>query len=106
MSGSMIHPSLSFSIRTKIDSMTTPYKIYSKDDCPWCVRANKLLDDLEIQYQELKLGRDYGRDDLRKLVPENKPLTVPQVFVYDTRIGGYEELKEYLEATNVSGARQ
>jgi glutaredoxin len=86
--------------------MVYVYRIYSKDNCPWCDKAKTLLSNLDIPYEEMKLGRDYTKDDLIKLVPEDLPLTVPQVFVYDTRIGGYEELKEYLEATNVSGARQ
>lgn len=86
--------------------MVYVYRIYSKDNCPWCDKAKTLLSNLDIPYEEMKLGRDYTKDDLIKLVPEDLPLTVPQVFVYDRRIGGYEELKEYLEATNVSGARQ
>ena len=86
--------------------MVYVYRIYSKDNCPWCDKAKALLSDLDIHYEEMKLGRDYGREDLIKLLPENLPLTVPQVFLYNKRIGGYEDLKEYLEATNVSGVRQ
>ncbi len=77
--------------------MSVAYKIYSKDNCPWCVKAKSLLSDLGIEYIELKLGKDYSKDELRNLVPENLPLTVPQVFVYNKRIGGYEALAEYLD---------
>jgi glutaredoxin len=40
---------------------------------------------------------------LRELVPENLPLTVPQIFVYNKRIGGYEDFAEYCENTGIMG---
>lgn len=82
------------------------YKMYTKNDCPWCVKAKRLLNDCGIQFEELKLGIDYEREDLKKLLPENLPLTVPQVFVYNKRIGGYEDLSEYLEANGIMGIQQ
>jgi glutaredoxin len=82
------------------------YKLYSKNDCPWCVKAKRLLKDCGIEFEELKLGIDYEREDLKKLLPENLPLTVPQVFVYNKRIGGYEDLSEYLEANGIMGIQQ
>ena len=82
------------------------YKVYTKDDCPWCVRAKRLLMDCGIQFEELKLGRDYKREDLKALLPESLPLTVPQVFVYNTRIGGFEDLQEYAESHNLMGIKQ
>ncbi len=80
--------------------------MYTKNDCPWCVKAKRLLNDCGIQFEELKLGIDYEREDLKKLLPENLPLTVPQVFVYNKRIGGYEDLSEYLEANGIMGIQQ
>jgi glutaredoxin len=38
------------------------YKMYTKDDCPWCIKAKRLLMDCGIQFQELKLGKDYQRE--------------------------------------------
>jgi len=82
------------------------YKMYTKDDCPWCVKAKRLLMDCGVQFQELKLGKDFQREELKSLLPENLPLTVPQVFVYDRRIGGYEDLQEYVENHNLMGLQQ
>jgi glutaredoxin len=62
--------------------------------------------DCGLQYEELKLGVDYERDDLKALLPESLPLTVPQVFVYNKRVGGYEDLTEYLESNGVMGIQQ
>lgn len=79
------------------------YKVYTKDNCPWCIKAKRLLDDLGVKYQELNLGVDYTKEELRELIGPNLPLTVPQVFVYNKRIGGYEDLAEYVEMHNISG---
>lgn len=82
------------------------YKMYTKDDCPWCIKAKRLLMDCGIQFEELKLGKDYQREELKSLLPENLPLTVPQIFLYNKRIGGYEDLAEYLESNGIMGTQQ
>jgi glutaredoxin len=61
------------------------------------------MNDVGVKYQEFKLGIDYTREELKALLPENLPLTAPQVFIYNKRIGGYEDLAEYLESTGVMG---
>jgi thioredoxin reductase (NADPH) len=82
------------------------YKIYTKDDCVWCVKAKRLMQDYDLKYEEYKLGQDYTKEELRSLVPAHLPLTVPQIFVYNKRIGGYEDFAEYLEGTGVLGTQQ
>ena len=82
------------------------YKVYTKDDCPWCIKAKRVLNDCGIRYEELKLGLDYKREELKALLPESLPLTVPQTFVYNKRIGGYEDLVEYLESNGIMGTQQ
>lgn len=71
--------------------------IYSKPNCNWCVKAKELMNKLGMKYDEKKLDEDYTRDDLRLLVPENLPLTVPQIFVNGNRIGGYEDFAEWCD---------
>jgi len=77
--------------------------IYTKPNCPWCVKAKELMNSIGVKYTEKKLDADYTRDELRKLVPEHLPLTVPQIFVYNKLIGGYEDFKEYAELHNMMG---
>lgn len=79
--------------------------IYTKDNCAWCVKAKELMNNLGIRYTELKLGIDYTREELRERmgVDESFPLTVPQVYIYNRRIGGYEDLAEYCENTGIMG---
>lgn len=79
------------------------YKMYSKDDCPWCVKAKDLLNNVGVEFKELKLGVDYQKEDLRELLGDNLPLTVPQVYINNKRIGGYEDLAEYLESHGLMG---
>jgi glutaredoxin len=84
------------------------YTIYTKDNCSWCVKAKELMDHLGIQYTEYKLGVDYTREELREKmgVNESFPLTVPQIFVYSRRIGGFEEFAEYCEETGIMGLQE
>ena len=77
--------------------------IYSKPNCPWCVKAKELMNKLHLSYTEKVLNVDYTRDELKHLVPENLPLTVPQIFVYNKRIGGYEDFVEYCDSHGITG---
>jgi glutaredoxin len=71
--------------------------IYSKPNCSWCVKAKELMNKLNLNYDEKVLNVDYTRDELKQLMPENLPLTVPQIFVYNKRIGGYEDFAEWCD---------
>ena len=71
--------------------------IYSKPNCPWCVKAKELLNKLHLSYDEKVLDVDYKREDLRELVGKHLTLTVPQIFINDRRIGGYEDLVEWCD---------
>lgn len=77
--------------------------IYSKPNCPWCVKAKELMNRLGMKYDELVLDVDYTRDELRELVNGSAPvsmtppLTVPQIFVDGNRVGGYEEFAEWCD---------
>ena len=82
------------------------YVIYSKDGCPWCVKAKNLLELCGLEYKELKINQDYSREDLKSLLPENTPLTVPQIFAYNKLIGGYKDLETYVEDNGIMGTRQ
>jgi glutaredoxin 3 len=65
--------------------------IYSKKDCPNCVKAKALAKD----YTEAIIGEDISREDFMILFPEAR--TVPQIIIDGKHIGGYTELVEYLE---------
>jgi len=71
--------------------------MYSKPNCSWCVKAKELMNKIGLKYDEKILEQDYTRDYLMLLVPENLPLTVPQIFVNGNRIGGYEDFAEWCD---------
>jgi glutaredoxin len=61
------------------------------------------MNKLHLKYDEKVLEIDYTRDDLKELIYGDtyvgmaQPLTVPQIFVYNKRIGGYEDFVEYCD---------
>jgi glutaredoxin len=69
--------------------------IYSKYHCNYCDQAKFLLDQRGIPFEERKIGDGYTREDLLEAVPTAR--TVPQIFLDDQLIGGYTDLKSYLE---------
>ena len=70
-------------------------EIYTKDQCIWCDRAKGLLNAHSINFKEVDLSNDVERINFYKNLGDNVK-TVPQVFVDDKRIGGYHDLKEWL----------
>lgn len=71
----------------------TPVTIYTVRSCGYCVAAKRLLDDLGAAYREIGLD---GDPELRRRVSAengNWP-TVPMVFVGETFVGGYSDLKK------------
>ncbi len=71
--------------------------IWSKDHCPYCDQAKALLAQRNIAYEERKIGHGYTKEDLLEAVPSAR--TVPQIFLNNQLIGGFTELRKYIEET-------
>ena len=69
--------------------------IWSKYHCPNCEQAKSLLRQSGILFEERKIGDGYTKEDLLEAVPTAR--AVPQVFIEDKHVGGFLELKKYLE---------
>lgn len=67
--------------------------VFTREGCPYCVRAKGLLHDAGIRFEELVLNRDYSEATLRAV---SGKATVPQVFINGEYIGGAEDLEQYL----------
>lgn len=77
-------------------------EIYTKDMCPYCVKAKELLHQLNIPYVEYKISSGFGetppkanqfyvtKDDLLDKLPTAK--TVPQIWIDGKHMGGYDQL--------------
>ena len=70
-------------------------ELYTKDQCIWCDRAKGLLNAYSIDFVEYDLSNDEERLKFYENIGNNVK-TVPQVFIDDKRIGGYQDLKEWL----------
>lgn len=68
-------------------------EVYSKDNCPYCVEAKRLLTSLNLAFEEKKVGVDVTREELLERVPNAK--TVPQIIINGECIGGYTQLARY-----------
>jgi glutaredoxin 3 len=68
--------------------------VWSKYHCPYCDQAKNLLQARGIPFEEKKIGDGYSKEELLEAVPNAR--TVPQIFIDDQLIGGFSELREYL----------
>lgn len=69
--------------------------VWSKYHCTFCEQAKALLNQRGIPFEERKIGDGYTREELLEAVPTAR--TVPQIFIDEKLIGGYTELRQYLE---------
>jgi glutaredoxin 3 len=64
--------------------------IYSKDACPYCVWAKQLFDAKNIAYTEIRVDQD--ADKLAEMVRLSGRRTVPQIFINDQPMGGFDDV--------------
>ncbi len=67
--------------------------IFSRNGCPFCVKAKGMLKDANMAYDELVLNQDFNESTIRAVSGET---SVPQIFIDGTRIGGSDDLKKFL----------
>ena len=68
-------------------------EIYSKTNCIFCDKAKIKLQ--KYNPKILMLDVDYSREDFFKKFPNAR--TFPQIIINEKRVGGYSELKKWLE---------
>lgn len=69
--------------------------LFTKVGCPFCAAAKKMLQDHDIEYEEIVLGKGITTRSLRAVTGAT---TVPQVFVDGKLVGSSEALTAYLAA--------
>ncbi|MDC1319254.1 glutaredoxin 3 [Litorivicinus sp.] len=87
----------------------TTVVIYTTQFCPFCVMAKRLFDDLGVCYQEIHVDQ---RPDVRQeMVTLSGRRTVPQIFIADRHVGGFDDaqdalrngdLKQWLKGININ----
>ena len=68
--------------------------IYTQDLCGYCVEAITEFESRGWKYTSHNIKHADNFNNLKELLPEVK--TVPQIWIDDKYIGGYDELLEYL----------
>lgn len=63
--------------------------IYTTPFCPYCVRAKKLLDAKQVNYQEIDVSDRALRPQMTEITGGT---TVPQIIINGQAIGGCDEL--------------
>lgn len=64
--------------------------LYSKENCSFCLRAKALLEQHGVDFEYIDLTGDI--DAQRELAERTGRMTMPQIFVGDELIGGFEDL--------------
>jgi glutaredoxin 3 len=65
-------------------------QIYTTGWCPYCLAAKSLLDDKGIAYDEIDASDNAVRMEM--IQRSHGRRTVPQIFIDDRHIGGYNEI--------------
>ena len=71
--------------------MSANVTIYTTTVCPYCVRAKQLLQRKDIEYVEVNLNTE-PTEVREELMARTKQRTVPQIFINDEFIGGFDQL--------------
>ena len=82
--------------RSISDSGIPTVEIYTWRFCPFCLRAKALLNEKGVKFKEYSID---GDDDARTKMSERAGglRTVPQIFVNDHHVGGFNELNNLVQ---------
>ena len=67
-------------------------RMYCTEFCPYCVRAERLLKSKGVEIRKIFI--DSLSDGSRELFELTGRRTVPQIFIGDHHVGGYDDLSE------------
>jgi glutaredoxin 3 len=70
--------------------MSKPVRVYTTAYCPYCRLAKRLLGERSIRFEEIDVSGDAAAR--RWLFEATGRRTVPQIFIGERPIGGYDEL--------------
>ena len=64
--------------------------MYTTRICPYCMQAKHLLQRKHVDVEEIRIDRD--REQMRMMVERSRRRTVPQIFIDDFHVGGFDDL--------------
>lgn len=75
--------------------------VYSTDNCPYCRMAKEFLTSRQIAFEEIRVDLDDSkREEMMRL---SNRRTVPQIFINDQSIGGYDDLAALAKSGKLDG---
>ncbi len=80
-------------LRQEIDlsDITSPrITLYSSAICPYCVAAKNFLTSKGLAWTEVRIDTD--PEERQRMVALAKRTSVPQIFVGDVHVGGYDDM--------------
>lgn len=72
--------------------------IYTTATCPYCTQAKRLLQEQGYTYTEIRVDLDDAERE--KMIARSGRRTVPQIFIDDQHIGGFDDLYVYFKKTD------
>lgn len=66
--------------------------MYTTAICPYCMQAKALLSRKGVEYEELRI--EGHREIMREMIQRSRRNTVPQIFIDDFHVGGYDDMAE------------
>lgn len=73
--------------------MSTPEVIvYSGHRCAYCNAAKRMLDSKGVEYTEINVDEDPTMRE--EMMQRTKRQTVPQIFIGDVHVGGFDDMAE------------
>lgn len=71
--------------------MSAPVLMYSTGVCPYCIMAERLLQAKGVAHIE-KVRVDLEPQQRAEMMQKTGRRTVPQIYIGDTHVGGFDEL--------------
>ena len=68
--------------------------VWSQPQCTYCDQAKTLLKQKGIEFEERRIGDGWTKQQLLEVVPTAR--SVPQIFLDDQYVGGFQELRQQL----------
>ena len=75
--------------------------IWGKPACPSCLKAKAMCESHQYKYEYKELGKDFTREEVFETFPTAR--TFPQIIIGGNKVGGYEQMVEYIDNTGYNG---
>jgi len=79
-------------------AQSAPITMYTTAICPYCVMAKNFLKSKGLSWSEVRVDTDPAERE--RMVALAKRTSVPQIFVGETHVGGYDDMMALHRAGN------